>query len=129
MIDYHFIRIITFTDYKEPTSSLFSQLGILKLEDVIKINFFLFMHDWYHKRLPDVFNNFFHYKLCTKQTRAGDISKLLLPVRRTEKYGTHNIKYQGAVMFNELLNLNISASKSKVVFKKEIKGLLIAGYA
>ena len=123
------IRIITFTDYKEPTSSLFSQLGILKLEDVIKINFFLFMHDWYHKRLPDVFNNFFHYKLCTKKTRAGDISKLLLPVRRTEKYGTHNIKHQGAVMFNELLNLNISASKSKVAFKKEIKGLLIAGYA
>lgn len=122
------LRIITFSDFKDPTSPLFSQLRIPKLNDVIKINLCLFMHDWLNHNLPRVFDGFFN-RTCTHSiTRANTLPKLTLPFKRTEKYGSRNIKYNGAAIYNILCNLNIKTSNSKSSFKQEITTLLMSSY-
>ena len=54
--------------------------------------------------------------------------KLALPTRRTELYGSNNIKFKGASAYNQLVDLNIDIIKSKIPFKKEVKTLLMAAY-
>jgi len=121
------LRIMTFSDFREPTSTLFSKFGILKLDGVINMNLHLFMHDWYHLKLPEAFINFFNFS-ANSSTRLSALHKLTLPTRRTESYGSSNIKFKGASVYNQLIDLNININKSKNLFKKEIKTLLMAAY-
>lgn len=123
------IRLITFSDFHEHTSLLFSQLGILKLKDVIKQNVSLFMHDWCNHKLPNVFEDFFSFHSSAVATRSSTFSMLSLPTRHTEKYGSFNIKYKGAINYNQLCALNIKTNSAKLTFKKTITGLLLASYA
>jgi hypothetical protein len=122
------LRIMTFSDFSEPTSALFAQLGILKLNDVIVLNLRLFMHDWHNSKIPAALTNFFQIYTTGVNTRMGTSLKLALPNRRTEMYGSASIKYKGALDFNKLIDLNINVNKSKLLFKKEIKALLTAAY-
>ena len=58
----------------------------------------------------------------------GISHELALPNRRTEMNGSASIKYKGALSYNKLIDLNININKSKNLFKKEIKTLLMAAY-
>ena len=54
------IRLITFSDFDAHTSPLFSQLKLLKLQDHIKLQTLYFMHQFFHDKLPKVFDYFFY---------------------------------------------------------------------
>lgn len=127
------IKIISFSGYNNPsphsTSYLFSRLGILKLEDVIKLRLCLFMHDWQWMKLPRSFDKFFKFYCPPIRTRMSEAAKLSVPARRTEMYGSNNIKSKGAVLYNHLHDLNINLNKPKAIFTKEIKSLMLAAYA
>ena len=53
------LRIITFSDFRAPSSPLFHSLGILKLNDVTYLNNCMFMYDFHSNTLPSVFHDFF----------------------------------------------------------------------
>ena len=125
----HALRIISFSDYDAPTSDLFSLLKVLKLEDAIKLNLCFLMHDWYNNRLPKCFNKLFSYRASTINTRKQHSLQLSLPLRRTERYGTSSIKFQGASLYNYLYDIDIKISNPKRTFGKEVKSLLMASYA
>ena len=115
---------MTFSDFSEPTSALFAQLGILKLHDVIVLNLRLFMHDWHNSKIPAALTNFFQIYTTSANTRMGTSHKLALPNRRTEMYGSASIKYKGALDFNKLIDLNINVNKSKLLLANSINGFM-----
>ena len=123
------LRLITFSDHSTPTSEIFSRTDILKLEDVITLNLCLFIHDWHHKRLPSAFDDFFLIYSSNKVTRSNKVSKLSIPITKTEMYGHNNMKHKGAVMYNQLRDRNISISSSRSAYRNEIRSLLVAAYA
>ena len=53
------VRIITFSEYNCHSSPLFRKLKILKVSDLLYLYCALFMYDYYSKRLPLIFNDFF----------------------------------------------------------------------
>ena len=119
---------MTFSDYREPSLRLFSQLRILRLEDVVTLNLCLFMHDWCNHKLPDAFDNFFHNNESNVPTRSSVVPKLLLPTKRTEKYGTNNIKYKGSVCYNQNNESLLSSQTNKNTLKNRLTTLLLAAY-
>ena len=52
------LRIMSFSNCNDNTSSLFKQFNILKFIDLVEIYNSLFMYDYFTDRLPKVFDNF-----------------------------------------------------------------------
>ena len=61
------IRLITFSHYLAHTSTLFKELKLLKLPDIISMNNILFTHCTLNNRSPAIFNNFFKFKDIIKR--------------------------------------------------------------
>ena len=122
------VRLMTFSDYNAPSLGLFSQLEILRLEDLIKLNLCLLMHEWHNYKLPTAFDKFFRYRCSNVGTRSSDVYRLSLPTKCTEKYGSNNIKYIGAALFNQYKELILKFPHQKHAFKKEFSTLLLAAY-
>jgi len=122
------LRIITFSDFKQPASPLLSKFKILNLADTIKIKQLEFMYDWVHGALPTVFKHQFQYQERTKKTRSGVTKTLLVPRVKTKAYGSSCMRTKGASLLNQMTLANISFHKSKNLFKKEIKQLLLSSY-
>ena len=53
------IRLISFVDYRETSSPLYKNLGMLKLLDIITQSNVLFTHNTINSKSPDIFNKFF----------------------------------------------------------------------
>ena len=95
------IRIITFSYYREYTNPIFSKLNIIKLPDLIFFHNAIFMYDYHHGNLPNVFNLFFTKVSQThsyKTRLASKLSFCLTQVRTN--YGKFSIRYIGAKVWN-----------------------------
>ena len=86
------------------------------------------MHDWCNHKLPNAFDTFFHNNEPNVPTRSTVVSKLLLPTKRTEKYGTNNIKYKGSACYNQNTELLLNPQTSKNTLKNRLTTLLVAAY-
>jgi len=53
------IRLITFSNFDTHTSPLFAKFNLLKLQDYIKLQTLLFMHQFNTGKLPKIFDSFF----------------------------------------------------------------------
>ncbi len=90
--------------YDEHTSPLFKNLGLLKLFDIIRMSNLLFMHDFYKKKLPTVFNDFF-LPICDSHkfgTRLAIKISYCMPIVRTN-YGKFSIRSKGPHTWNEIV--------------------------
>ena len=96
------IRLITFSDFDAHTSPLFSQLKLLKLQDHIKLQTLYFMHQFFHGKLPKIFDSFFikTSDMHNVNTRFATRSTFYVPKIRTN-YGKFNIRYNGPILWNE----------------------------
>ena len=54
------LRLITFmSDYRDHVSPLYIKLKLLKIKDIITLKNLLFIHDFFNKKLPESFDNYF----------------------------------------------------------------------
>ena len=53
------IRAITFSDFNAPTKPLMKEKNILSISDLIILQNILFVHDYFHDKLPLCFRNYF----------------------------------------------------------------------
>ena len=60
------MRILTFSRYTDPSEPLFKSLNVLKLTDYISVLNCLFVHDYFHHKLPTSFDNYFVQKFTTQ---------------------------------------------------------------
>ena len=122
------IRLITFSDYKCNTSRLFRELSILKINDHILLCRYEFVHDWIHSRLPKTFDNIFVKKPPTIYNIRRNHSKVTVPTRRLETWGTNSLRYQGSLLHNSLVDLGLHNIQSKRIVKNKIKSMLLSYY-
>ena len=122
------VRIITFSDVNSHSSPLFRKLGLLKLGDLIYLDNALFMHDYYSYRRSSTCNNFFKSinKVHQYATRPASKKSYYFPKVSTN-YGTFNIRFSGAKLWNAIKEDLKSASRS-VRFKKLLKESVISKY-
>ena len=101
---------------------------ILKIKDHILPCRYDFVHDWIHLRLPQTFNNIFDKKPPPCYNIRRNHSKVTLPSRRLENWGTNSLRYQGSIIHNSLVDLGLHNIKSKHIVKNKIKSMFLSSY-
>lgn len=121
------IRIINFSGFREHTSPLFKQLNILKFADIVHFNTAVFLHNYSHGKLPEIFSDYFSEVRSKHQygTRLASRSTFSLSRVRTN-YGKFRIKYIGPQIWNDIDESLKTLSLS--TFKRKLKKLLIMNY-
>ena len=89
------MRIISFSDYRAEAEPLYITNNILKLENYIKIQNCLFVHDFLHEILPSCFSEYFQKldEVYTGDTRTvnSELGCLFTPFKFTQRYGICSI--------------------------------------
>jgi hypothetical protein len=97
------VRIMTFSRFDDPSSSLFKSTKLLKFADIAYLYTSIFMFKYHKHMLPLTFDDFFvrvneihHYN-----TRLSAKTSYSLPKVKTN-YGQFNIRYNGPKIWNSL---------------------------
>ena len=126
------MRIIIFSDFNSHTNALFTDLTILKVDDIIKLNLLKLIYDFNHDLLPSDVSNIFMYNsdIHNYNTRSTVIQGLFIPEISTTNYGTISIKYQGPLIWNELSRTlpSINNEHSTIKFKNTTKKFFLSLY-
>ena len=100
------IRIINFAAFNESREKLYKKMKILRFNDHIKLQNFLFAHDSFHKNLPVAFRDYFTLVSDNHDhfTRVASRKHFSLPKKRTSIYGIKSIMYQSTLSWNHFIN-------------------------
>ena len=124
------IRAITFNDSSSPSEPLFLKLGLLKLDDIFKLQLVSFVYACINRLAPPVFDNYFNYisnihDHNTRQAARGDI---FIERRNTMKYGIKTVRYAGTQLWNSI-PIEIRRSPSISTFRSNFLKFLLSGYS
>ena len=127
------LKRIHFKPNDETVNPLYHKSNILKFNDYVILQNFLFAYDHSHNTLPLSLKNIFIpvTNIHEHNTRNATQNFLSLPLTNTNKYGINSIKYQSIsawnMFVNKFHNLDIS-SLSKYQCKNQIKNYFINQY-
>ena len=126
------IRILTNSDYLANTAPLFAKTGILKLDDIFKLQMAALMWDFENGTLPQCFSNYFTKvnQRHNYSTRLANSNKLQTNLRvNTDSHGKTMFKFQGSRLWNTILDLPFYHSNIKrATFRKKYKSHLSSSY-
>ena len=116
------VRIINFSTYNAHTDTMFSDLKILRFEQINIYTTCIFVYKTVHSLMPNIFQNCFHFNFDVHHYSTRYREDLHIPRYRTNicKFA---IKYHGPIVWN-----NIPQDLRKVpclsLFKKKLNFLL-----
>ena len=107
------IRTLCFAHYQENASKYYKELNILKFQDTIMLNNFVYIHDHFSHRLPSALLDKYEYihEGHEHNTRISSAHCIKLPKSRTIEFGIHSISGQASRHWN---HLNITLSKANI---------------
>ena len=95
------LRIINFKPFRATRNPIYMESGIMKLEDFIKTQNCLLIHDYLHDTLPACFkDNYFTKNTMEIQTRNVQLGCLFVPSKNTTTYGLESISQQAIFNWN-----------------------------
>ena len=120
------VTVINFAKYNTDTLNLYVTSKIIKFEDQIKLENFLYAHSSLKGNIPSPLQNLFLIRSdhCDPCTRGSTLTKLILPKVRTQNYGIFSIKYRataywnllmGKIPDNKFIDLKRATVKEKIV--------------
>ena len=128
------IRLITFAEsFYDHVTPIYKELKLLKLRDMVTLNNFLLIYDYFNKNLPISFNNFFYLAsdVHSHGTRTAVSGQLFIPDSESVHYGCNSIKIASILSWNNFIKkfpsvdfFNFSRSK----FKKFIVNSFLDNY-
>ena len=121
------VKAITFNDTRTHSSPLFKLLNILTIHDIYKVETLKFVHDCLNKQNACQFHNYFTYPVNNYYTISSSQCKLFIPMVRTLTYGLKSLKYNGAVLWNDL-PLKVRLVTSRKSFAKTLKNTFTSLY-
>ena len=101
------LRLLTFSDLRSHANPLYTELNILKVRDVIKLNQLKLTYEFHKKLLPDDISKLFNY--CnTIHTTNLDLNSsrkycIFIPTIQSVHSGNKSIKYYCAVLWNDFM--------------------------
>ena len=100
-------RFLTFSNYLSFSSPLFSQLKILKLNDLVKLLNVILVYEILNNLSPSILSEIYNlsYYPETHATRGKTLRLLARKQYKTTKYGINSIVYQSIIHWNDLQSL------------------------
>ena len=117
------VREISFEHHTAPSEPIFSNLKILKLQDLFHLKLLSF--ECVNKILPSWFHSFFELVGSVHQygTWQAIKSNIFLTQKNTLRYGLGSVRYCGAKYWNGI-PVDIKQSPSVCSFRQKIKAFL-----
>ena len=127
------MRLITFSRFNSPSSSLFSELKVLKFSDSIKLLNISLLHEVLSNSTPSALTNTYNIKKYPDlhNTRGNKLGLLTRPQCNTTKFGLNSIIYQSIVQWNELQLLYPGTdltTYSKAKLSELYKSIILSSY-
>ena len=119
------MRIIRFEDFHASANPLYVEQGILKLNDFVRLQNCLFVHDYLNDSLPTCFDNYYfklNYLYFNVQTRNSNLGCLFSPSKNTTKYGLESITQKSISSWNSITK-NLKTDMSNIP-RHKLKTLL-----
>ena len=110
---------------KVPSSPLYKELGILKLQDIYELTTLIFVYESLNALNPSQFHTYFKFPCNTRNTAANRNDNLDTPM--VSSYGLKSIRYSGCILWNKLSTKERTAD-TKNIFKKNTKLRLVGSY-
>ena len=85
------LRIMTFANYDSHYSTIFRQLELLKIYDLVFIHTALFMQQYYSKQLPETFDNLFQPLSCKHNYNTRLASKTTTTSQKHERTSANSM--------------------------------------
>ena len=139
------VRILTFSPFNSCTNHFFTNLKLLKVNDIIKFHQLKLVYDFLENDLPSDLMNLFRPsgEVHTTNLELNSAQKNLIhiPSINTNSYGNKSIKYHCAKLWNEMFkngiainrdqskNESLSNIKSGQHFKKVLKKHFLFKYS
>ena len=121
------LRLVSFADNSENTvhtCDLYKNLKLLKFNDLVTLKNMLFIHDYFNKKLPESFSNYFQLSkdMHGHSTRNASICHIFIPQIESVKYGRKSFKLKAITAWNALCDkfqdqnfINLSKPKLKKI--------------
>ena len=104
------LRLLTFSDYNSPSSTLFLSLKILSFFDFIKYQNILLVYNLLNRKMPSPLCDTFNLSSLTVNARLNHFPTrvksgiLQLPRVSTVHFGNYSIRYQSVLSWNLVQN-------------------------
>ena len=114
------LKVLSGKKFRFPTDELHDEFELLTVKDISKQEILTFVHNYFSKKLPPVFNDYFETlaSIHNINTRHGS-SLLKIPMHSTN-IAASSIKIQGAKLWNKLDN-NLKKIPKVKNFKSKFK--------
>ena len=125
------LRIINFRPYATDSNPLYKECEILKLQDFIKLQNCLLIHDFTNNTLPTCFQDYyFKRNTMNIQTRNSYLGCLFVPSRNTTQYGLNSITQQAIYNWNDVTKVYKTdlSTKSRYQIKESLNKLFFSNY-
>lgn len=118
------IRCICFLSKYTSTAEYFKRFDILNLKSIRMYATSLFMYNFHHKSLPNLFNSFFQYNFEIHSRTTRQVN-LLHPPRYKSNFSKCFVKYYGVILWNELC-LYVNPNQRPSVFKRQLRRYILS---
>ena len=129
------LRLVSFApSFRDHVSPIYHQYGILKLRDHITLQNLLLIHDYFNKKLPASFQDYFTLlsSLHNHGTRGALSGQLWAPNIETVRYGRNSIKNQAILSWNNFIKEFPAETDfihlSRTTFKKRVTNHFVESY-
>ena len=126
------LRLLTFSPYDAHTNPLFSNLKILKIEDIFKYQTLKLLHEYSSSKLPQALMKLFKPVKDTHQreTRSNTKNLLYVPSINTVRFGVNSISYNGPKLWNDHIKSckELLTVKTPDSLKKYLKSFFLQSY-
>ena len=117
------IRTVTKSGYCDHTKPLFLRLRTLNIFDLHHYQLAIFMYQYTHNVLPDVFSNMFsHFSSRTRNAKNYQLPQMRLTLSQ------HSVRFAGAKVWNNIPS-DIRESPNIQLFKSRFKDYLLQSYS
>ena len=116
------IRAIAVERFSSPSSPIFSDLRVLKLQELFQLNLPSFVYECINTISPVCFHIFFEYAKSIHQydTRKASRNYIFLTQKSTLQYGLRYVRFTGAEFWNSIPT-TIRESVSLVCFRYKLE--------
>ena len=121
------IKTISWSSFRCHVTPVYSQLNLLKLEDIHQLEISKLMHNFHSNRTPNTFDRLFTAvnSVHTNETRSSTSGQYFChPV--CSQYGKRSIKFKGPRIWQQI-DSSLKALPA-IIFKKRYKNLIIESY-
>ena len=116
-------RIITYSEFTEHTSPLFSELKLLKVKGIFSLTKLLFMFDFVNGNIPEELKTIFVINRSIHSYEIRSSMVFHIPKAKTSRFDLSTLRYDGANLWNKFYHAllykepNVTKAKLKNYFK------------